>query len=80
VLCVHCRAITNTMPHSFESPPRGTLLPDRFNGLLCSRCSTVLPSPDPDGGMLTKLTQLSRFGLGADDRPLLDSTNPDRSD
>jgi hypothetical protein len=46
-------------------------VPDELTALLCSRCGAVLPSPDPDGVMLTKLTQLSRFGLGADDRPLL---------
>jgi hypothetical protein len=79
VLCVHCRALTSSIPESFEGRTRGVVLPDGLNGLLCSRCSAVLPSPDPDDGMLAKLNQLSRFGLGADDRPILDSANPDRS-
>jgi hypothetical protein len=79
VLCVHCRALTSSIPESFEGGTRGVVLPDGLNGLLCSRCSAVLPSPDPDDGMLAKLNQLSRFGLGADDRPILDSANPDRS-
>jgi hypothetical protein len=47
-------------------------MPDQLTALLCARCGAVLPNPDPDGIMLTKLTQLSRFGLGADDRPLLE--------
>jgi len=79
VLCVHCRALTSSVPESVTARTRSAVLPNRLNGLLCSRCSAVLPSPDPDAGMLTKLSQLSRFGLGADDRPILDSANSDRS-
>jgi hypothetical protein len=41
-----------------------------LRGLVCERCGTVLPTKDPAEVMLSKLTQLSRFGLGADDRPL----------
>jgi len=71
VYCAQCRLITSNLPQTYDVSWRRTPVPDELTALLCSRCGAVLPSPDPDSVMLTKLTQLSRFGLGADDRPLL---------
>jgi hypothetical protein len=71
VLCMQCQVMTSSLPPRYDALWRHPPLPDELTALLCSRCGAVLPSPDPDGVMLTKLTQLSRFGLGADDRPLL---------
>jgi len=71
VYCSQCQVITSNLPQTYDVSWRRTPVPDELTALLCSRCGAVLPSPDPDGVMLTKLTQLSRFGLGADDRPLL---------
>lgn len=42
-----------------------------LSGLLCARCGVVLWPADFDRVLLSKLSQLSRFGLGADDRPVL---------
>ena len=70
MLCSRCEATVTSM--ALRDPRvRWSDLADPVAALLCSRCGSVLPSPDPTEGMLTKLEQLSRFGLGADDRPLL---------
>ncbi len=37
--------------------------------VLCARCGSML-SVDPERELLIKLSQLSQFGLGADDRRL----------
>ena len=71
VHCSQCQAILNSLPGAYEGRVRSIRLPEQLTALLCSRCGAVLPSPDFDHGLLAKLTQLSRFGLGADDRPLL---------
>ena len=76
MLCGYCRSRMEGLSEIRESEPRRTSVPVELSTLLCGRCGTVLPVPDPDGGMLTKLNQLSGFGLGADDRPLLASNDP----
>ena len=70
MLCIGCQAIMSNMPGGYQCLS-GRTQRDQLTVLLCSRCGAVLPNPDPDYGLLAKLTQLSRFGLGADDRPLL---------
>ena len=72
MLCGQCKVITDGVSDAHDVSWRRVSMPDQLTALLCARCGTVLPNPDPDGIMLTKLTQLSRFGLGADDRPLLE--------
>ena len=37
----------------------------------CIRCGRLLPVPDSVGEMLGKLTQLARFGLDVESRPIL---------
>ncbi len=71
VLCLQCEVTMSSLPDGFAKLSRPTPVPDQLTALLCSRCGAVLPSPNSDDGMLAKLSQLSRFGLGADDRPLL---------
>jgi hypothetical protein len=73
VLCPRCEIVMSRLSrdgaqfrsHSPEYP---------VSALLCARCGAVLPMDDPADTLLIKLTQLSRFGIGADDRPLLAST------
>jgi hypothetical protein len=43
----------------------------RREGKICARCGAAPIPEDSVDAMLTKLSQLSRFGLGADDRRLL---------
>jgi len=72
VLCAKCEVTVTSM--ALKKPRvRWSDLADPVAAVLCNRCGAVLPSPDPTEGMLSKLQQLSRFGLGADDRPLLAS-------
>jgi hypothetical protein len=77
LLCNQCKLVlekaANGATKQFGSPG----LRDPVSALLCARCGSVLPFSDPDAGMLLKLSQLSRFGLGADDRPLLVTSNRD---
>jgi len=74
LLCGQCREATGSGA-KLSFPATGhARLPGGFAALLCARCGAVLPTPDPDYGMLAKLNQLSRFGLGADNRPLLASS------
>ena len=44
-----------------------------LNSQLCSNCGAVLPAEDGTQRMLEKLLQLSRFGLGGESPPLLES-------
>jgi len=44
-----------------------------LNSQLCSNCGSVLPAEDGTRRMLEKLLQLSRFGLGGESPPLLES-------
>jgi len=74
LLCGQCRETTSSLAEPGFKSTGYAPLPDGFTALLCSRCGSVLPTPDPDHGMLAKLNQLSHFGLGADDRPLLASS------
>ena len=48
------------------APPQNALA-----GLVCKRCGAVLQAEDSAEWILTRLSRLSRFGLGADDRPIL---------
>jgi len=71
VICSRCEALFNSM--SFTSRARFDFaeMAEVLATLFCSRCGAMLQPVDPEQPMLEKLTQLSRFGLGADDRPLL---------
>jgi hypothetical protein len=59
--------------HGAEFTPRErwAVLRNPLSSLLCARCGTVLTTLDPADAMLSKLSQLSKFGIGADDRPIL---------
>ena len=40
--------------------------PQRLNGVLCRQCGAVLPLVDQGERLLSKLSQLARFGLVAE--------------
>ncbi len=70
MLCVTCESTLAKL--SLAGNPRDNLPRlGELRRLLCARCGALLPSEDPSEVMLAKLSQLSKFGLGADDRPLL---------
>lgn len=73
MLCARCEGLFDD--HAMELRPRARwmALHNPLSSLLCARCGTVLPSLDTADAMLSKLSQLSKFGLGADDRPILNS-------
>lgn len=43
----------------------------RLRSLVCAECGSVLPLTDATDGLVSKLIQLDRFGLGAFAAPLL---------
>ena len=49
----------------------GVASADGLSVLLCHRCGAVLPAADAVDTMLRKLTQLARFGIGAESGPIL---------
>lgn len=73
VLCMRCRSLFDDLTMKLSPRERWVNLRNPLSSLLCARCGTILPAPDPAEAMLSKLTQLSKFGLGADDRPILTS-------
>lgn len=73
MLCVKCRSMLNSSALEFEPRAGWPDSLDPLRMLLCARCGTVLPALDPAEAMLSKLSQLSKFGIGADNRPILAS-------
>ncbi len=70
---MHCGPCRDTLSRwSLKHVPQASLLnevPESLANVLCSRCGSML-SVDPERELLVKLSQLSQFGLGADDRRL----------
>lgn len=60
-------------------PVQLTLEPgaERLRAVTCSSCGALLPMHDSIEAMLLKLTQLARFGLDAEGRPLLTPAHTD---
>ncbi len=73
MLCAKCKSLFEGAAADFTPRQRWAALHNPLSSLLCARCGTVLPTMDPAEAMLTKLSQLSKFGIGADDRPILTS-------
>lgn len=65
VLCDQCDH--NRSGREMETEPELGGLSSQF----CIRCGRLLPVPDSVEEMLGKLTQLARFGLDAESRPIL---------
>ncbi len=77
MLCGQCESLLERVAGNAARQVPSANGRGRVSTLLCGRCGSLLPSADPDAGMLAKLSQLSRFGLGADDRPLLAAVKGD---
>ncbi len=71
MLCPRCEVILADSSlvdrHRLHAPDLMPVLGVPF----CARCRAMLHPEDQEKAMRTKLSQLSRFGLAADDRPLL---------
>lgn len=73
MLCVGCKNLCGDNAPRTTPGKRWRVLNNPLHALFCARCGTLLPPLDPADAMLSKLAQLSKFGLGADDRPILTS-------
>ena len=71
VLCAPC--IEMLVRLSLTDRPRVPFseLPESLSSLFCGRCGALLGPSDPEQVLLGKLSQLSQFGLGVDQGPLL---------
>ena len=64
--CDRCSA------YKLDKRLRPTRMPsDGVSAQFCEACGDLLPVRDSVDGMLEKLTQLARFGLDAESRPML---------
>jgi hypothetical protein len=81
VHCPECEQALAELSDSRQMPLTDSeRLPAWLADVMCARCGALLLSEDPDRHLLTKLAQLSRFGLGADDRRLFDDAADGRGD
>ncbi len=71
MLCTHCGTTLAELALDVESSKLPSSRAGSLQGRLCARCGALIRPEDLVDSMLNKLSQLSRFGLGADDRPLL---------
>ncbi len=71
MICGRCEAFLGSISLAYRARFDFGEMAEALATLFCSRCGEMLKPVDPERLMLEKLTQLSRFGLGADDRPLL---------
>ena len=71
MLCQSCQVVNEERRRAGLRDPLGGEVADRIGVLLCGRCGAVLPAVDGVDSMLSKLSQLARFGLGAGSGPLL---------
>ncbi len=76
MICNQCQLELSSFTGAARLDPR-SLSRESLSAAFCLRCGSLVAPADPVDTMLTKLFQLSRFGLGADDRPLL-ATNRGR--
>ena len=71
MFCERCEKILAEWSLQCEPQRQGWELAVSLATVLCARCGGLLSSVDPERVLLKKLSQLSGFGLGDDDRPLL---------
>ncbi len=74
MLCVRCKEILAESSLRWKYQIKQTPSGSSMARILCVRCGAMIIQANPEEAILTKLAQLSRFGLGADDRPLLASS------
>ena len=73
MLCHRCTNLLSGLPRASRLFRRWSPDATPLGALFCDRCGGLILTGDSGEAMLGKLVQLSRFGLGADDRPLLSS-------
>ncbi len=71
MICGRCEALLGSTSLTYRAQFDFGEMAQALATLFCSRCGAMLQPVAPEQPMLEKLTLLSRFGLGADDRPLL---------
>ncbi len=72
MLCQKCEREVALGERGRRPTPPSAKHPD-LNAQLCAGCGALLPAEDGTRRMLEKLSQLSRFGLGGESPPLLES-------
>lgn len=73
MLCLQCATRSPRPKARHLKSPLGVDGVSRLRSLVCAGCGSLLPLTDSTEGLLSKLIQLDRFGLGAFAAPLLRS-------
>ena len=71
MLCLKCATRSPRPRVRYLKSPHGLEGVSRLRSLVCAGCGSLLPLTDSTDGLLSKLMQLDRFGLGAFAAPLL---------
>ena len=71
MLCERCEKILAKWSLQCEPQSHGSALAASLATVLCARCGGLVSSVGPERILPKKVSQLSRFGLGTDDLPLL---------
>ena len=76
MLCLEC-ATRSPLPRVRLAPSSASSDSlSKLRSLVCASCGSLLPLTDSTDGLLFKLVQLDRFGLGAFAAPLLRQQRP----
>jgi ribosomal protein L40E len=78
MICSRCEAAQKQRPSDPAARRTASAFgSERVSGVICDRCGALLPL-DSTENLLAKLSQLARFGLAAEGRPLLESSREGR--
>lgn len=73
--CSDCETLLVDTARPKSDPPSVMLRGlGRLSLFYCAECGTPLPPPDSTETLLSKLSQLARFGLSAGGKPILAET------
>ena len=71
MLCGQCEIMLSRLSLTYQPQVHVSGLAKSLSTLFCARCGALQPPADPERLLRRKGSQLSRFGLGADDEHVL---------
>jgi len=77
VLCIECTHLPTGHRGPGAMSPRRAWRSEHLGVLYCEQCGTVLLPDGTADALLDKLSQLARFGLTGDPRPILEPSHPE---
>ena len=77
MLCIQCTHLPLALRRSGAPSSRRAWRSEHLGVLYCEQCGTVLLPEGTADALLDKLSQLARFGLTGDPRPILEPSHPE---